>query len=150
MTTPVTVRPVQPADRPQWDDLFQAYASFYKVTQTPQMRNRVWSWLHDPIRQAKGIVALADDGMLIGLAHYRHLDQPLTATIGGFLDDLFVTPAARGSGAAQALIQQLCEIGKVQGWADISWITAEDNYRGRAVYDRLASKTRWVTYEIPL
>ena len=32
----------------------------------------------------------------------------------------------------------------------IRWITAEDNYRGRAVYDRVAVKTKWLTYEIKL
>ena len=30
------------------------------------------------------------------------------------------------------------------------WITAEDNYRARAVYNRLAQRTSWVTYQIDL
>jgi hypothetical protein len=32
----------------------------------------------------------------------------------------------------------------------IRWITADDNYRGRTVYDRVADKTKWLTYEIKL
>ena len=35
-----------------------------------------------------------------------------------------------------------------KGWTIVSWITEEDNYRGRAVYDRTAKKTNWVTYEL--
>jgi hypothetical protein len=30
----------------------------------------------------------------------------------------------------------------------IRWITAEDNYRARGVYDRVAVRTPWVTYDI--
>jgi hypothetical protein len=32
----------------------------------------------------------------------------------------------------------------------VRWITAEDNYRGRGVYDKLATRTPWVTYDIKL
>ena len=30
----------------------------------------------------------------------------------------------------------------------VRWITADDNYRGRAVYDRVATRTMWITYDI--
>jgi hypothetical protein len=30
----------------------------------------------------------------------------------------------------------------------IRWITAENNYRARGVYDRLATRTNWVTYDL--
>jgi hypothetical protein len=32
----------------------------------------------------------------------------------------------------------------------IRWITADDNYRARAVYDRLGERTKWLTYDIKL
>ena len=65
--------------------------------------------------------------------------RPLSASTGGFLDDLFVDPTARGSGAADALIAALADEGRKQGWTVIRWITAEDNYRARALYEgRLA------------
>jgi hypothetical protein len=32
----------------------------------------------------------------------------------------------------------------------IRWITADDNYRARAVYDRVATRTKWVTYDLKL
>jgi hypothetical protein len=35
-------------------------------------------------------------------------------------------------------------------WSVVRWITAEDNYRARAVYDRLAERTKWITYDIKL
>ena len=31
-----------------------------------------------------------------------------------------------------------------------AWITADNNYRGRAVYDKLATRTDWLTYEMKI
>lgn len=45
----------------------------------------------------------------------------------------FVEPAARGSGAAQALLGALRGEARLRGWSVVRWITAEDNYRARAM-----------------
>jgi GNAT superfamily N-acetyltransferase len=136
--------------RAAWDRLYQGYAEFYHVEQTPEMRDRVWSWIHDPDHGTKGFIALDENGAPIGLTHYRPFARPLMASEGGFLDDLFVDPASRGSGAAQALIDAVVAEGRKRGWTVIRWITAEDNYRARSAYDRLAVKTKWTTYDIKL
>ena len=146
----VTTRPLRAGDRAGWDVLYQGYAAFYKVTQTAQMRETVWSWLLDPGHQSEGIVAGDAAGRLIGLTHFRPFARPLSASIGGFLDDLFVTPDARGGAAADALIAAVAAEGRTRGWSVIRWITAEDNYRARGVYDRLGEQTKWLTYDIRL
>ena len=74
----------------------------------------------------------------------------MAAATGGFLDDLFVDPAHRGSGAARALIDAVAAEGRQRGWTVIRWITAEDNYRARGLYDQMADRTKWVTYDIKL
>lgn len=150
MGTGITILPIAPEHRVAWEDLYAAYAAFYRVEQTASMRATVWGWLLDPAHEVEGLVAMDPGGEAIGLAHVRPFARPLAASVGGFLDDLFVAPAARGSGAAQALIGGVAERGRQRGWSVLRWITAEDNYRGRAVYDRLAEKTRWLTYEIKL
>lgn len=150
MNDTVTVRPVQSGDREGWGRLYAGYAAFYMVTQTEEMRDRVWSWLLTGENGMHGLVAEDGQGRLIGLAHFRPFARPLSATIGGFLDDLFVDPDARGSGAADLLLERLKAEGQKRGWSVIRWITAEDNYRARRLYDRLAEKTRWVTYDIKL
>lgn len=142
------IRPAESKDRSAWDTLYQGYAQHYKVAQTSEMRDRVWSWIHDPAAETEALVAQASDNTLIGLAHFRPFARPLAASVGGFLDDLFVTPEERGSGAADALIDGVKGIALERGWSVVRWITAEDNYRGRGVYDRVATKTKWVTYDI--
>jgi GNAT superfamily N-acetyltransferase len=146
----VSVRPLRDEDRPDWERLYESYAAFYKVTQTPEMRQTVWSWIMNPSKEVEGIAATDDDGTLVGIAHFRPFARPLSATLGGFLDDLFVDPRSRGLGVADALLSRLKEEGLRRGWSVIRWITAEDNYRARAVYDRLADRTKWVTYDITL
>jgi GNAT superfamily N-acetyltransferase len=145
----VTIRPVSPDDQSAWETLYKGYADFYGVPQTDEMRARVWGWLHDTGIEVNGFVA-EQDGTLIGLTHYRPFYSPLSANVKGFLDDLFVDPAARGSGAAQGLIEAVSDVGRARGWGVIRWITADDNYRARSLYDRVATRTQWITYDISL
>ncbi|WP_369796048.1 N-acetyltransferase family protein [Puniceibacterium sp. IMCC21224] len=142
------IRPVLPEDRAQWDALYRGYAGFYRVEQTEGMRDTVWSWLHDDSKETCGLVAQGAGGRLVGLTQYRPFARPLAATTGCFLDDLFVAPEARGQGVAEALIDGVRAVAADNGWSVVRWITAENNYRGRAVYDRVATRTPWVTYDI--
>ena len=146
----VTVRAVEAGDHADWARLYAAYAEFYNVAQTGAMRATVWGWIHDPACEVEGLVATGEAGRVIGIAHFRPFRRPLAASVGGFVDDLFVDPDARGSGAAQALIAGVEAVGRARGWSVIRWITAADNARARAVYDRLAVATPWVTYDIKL
>jgi len=143
------IRPISHDDRPAWEQLYSGYAAFYNVTQTAEMRARVWSWLIDPAHEVNGLVAQTDQG-LIGLAHYRPFARPLSASTGGFLDDLFVAPDARGTGAGRALIAALADISREKGWTVLRWITADSNQTARALYDQVAVQTPWVTYDIKL
>lgn len=146
----LTIRSPTQNDRDAWDDLYQGYAGFYKVAQTSGMRDTVWSWLMDDATAVHGLVAADTTGALLGLAHFRPFARPLSASFGGFMDDLFVVPAGRGLGVADALIQAVRDHGAAKGWTVLRWITAEDNYRARAAYDRVADKTKWATYDIKL
>ena len=145
---PARVVPLSQEHRDDWEKLYAGYAAFYRVAQTPEMRATVWGWLNDPSHEVEGLVALDASGRPIGIAHYRAFARPLAATTGGFLDDLFVAPDARGAGVAQALIDAIVETGRARGWTVIRWITAEDNYRARSAYDRISDRTQWITYEI--
>jgi GNAT superfamily N-acetyltransferase len=144
----LTIRPVQASDQPAWASLYAGYAGFYKVAQDDEMRTRVFGWLMDPDHECSGLVAVDAQDALIGLTHYRPFSSPLRAAVNCFLDDLFVDPNARGSGAADALINGVADVARSHGWATVRWITADDNYRGRGVYDKLATRTMWVTYDL--
>ncbi len=147
---PISIRSVMAEDRADWDRLYAGYAEFYGVEQTALMRETVWDWLMDRDHGTTGLVAVNDAGRRLGIAHYRAFTRPLSATVGGFLDDLFVDPTARGQGVAEALIAAIRAQGVAKGWSVIRWITAEDNAPARRVYDRIAPQTQWVTYDLKL
>jgi ribosomal protein S18 acetylase RimI-like enzyme len=136
--------------RQDWERLYAGYAAFYKVEQTPEMREAVWRWIFDGSNALEALVAEDDAGRAVGLAHFRSMVRPLRAAIAGFLDDLFVEPALRGSGVVDALMTAMADIGRSRGWATIRWLTAEDNYRARSFYDRIAARTVFLTYEMKL
>ena len=94
----VTVRNVKAGDHDAWARLYAGYADFYKVTQTAAMRATVWEWLHDPTHEVEGLVAADENGRIIGIAHFRPYMRPLSASVGGFLDDLFVDPQLQATG----------------------------------------------------
>ena len=142
------VRPATPADSAQWRTLYRAYADFYGVAQSDAMAERVWSWIHDPDHEVSCLVVEDAAGRLVGSAHYRPFARPLSATVGCFLDDLFVDPSYRGGGAADLLLHELAALAARNGWSVVRWITADDNYRGRGKYDRYATRTTWVTYDM--
>jgi GNAT superfamily N-acetyltransferase len=147
--TGLRVRDVRADDFDQWRVLYRGYAEFYRVQQSDAMAESTWSWLHDPTHELRGLVVEDGEGRLAGLAHYRPFARPLSATVGCYLDDLFVDPARRGGGAADLLLRELARLAGENGWSVVRWITADDNYRGRGKYDQHAERTMWITYDMP-
>jgi ribosomal protein S18 acetylase RimI-like enzyme len=144
-----TTRPILPSDRSAWSQLYRGYSEFYGVELAPDQLDRVWSWIFDSQKiHCFVVVDASGEGPAIGFAHLRPVVNALRGRIDGYLDDLFVEPAQRGTGAVQALFEAIDAYAAEQGWHEVSWITAEDNHRAQGVYDKVASRTSWVTYEM--
>jgi GNAT superfamily N-acetyltransferase len=144
----VTIDRLKDSDKADWRRLYDGYAAFYNMPMTDETAERVWGWLHDPEHVQEALVARDVTGRVIGLAHFRAMPSPLRGAYAGFLDDLFVDPEVRGSGAADKLLEALNAIAAERGWPVIRWITADNNYRARGVYDRKATRSMWITYEM--
>ena len=143
-----TVRPLEARDRSAWQVLYAGYGDFYETPLTDEKADRVWGWLMDPGYEAFGLVAVDENDAPVALAHYRHFARLLADGTGIYLDDLFTAPDSRGSGAGSALIAQLEQIARQRGAGIVRWITANDNLVGQKLYDRLATRTQWVTYDL--
>jgi GNAT superfamily N-acetyltransferase len=143
----VQVRPVAPTDHDEWAVLFAAYRDFYKLEPDTAVIDRVWSWIMDDAHSVGALVA-EEDGRLLGIAHHREFARPSAGSTGVYLDDLYTAPTARGRGVGRALIEHLCDRAVAQGHSTVRWITSETNATARILYDRIATQTAWVTYEI--
>lgn len=141
---PVVVRPAAEPDRARWAELYRGYATFYEVP-APDL-DHLWRRITES-REIECFVAELD-GDVVGLAHVRAFVRPLEGDWGGFLDDLYVDPDRRGSGAGEALLEHLRTLARQRGWGVVTWITGADNAVARRLYDRLAEPQPWVTYDL--
>ena len=146
-------RPAEVADFEAWEELFAGYCEFYERPSSPEHRRRVWSWIEAGTIHC--LLAVPGDtaeggGVAVGLAHVRPAPSPLRGASVGFLDDLFIVPAARGIGAFECLMAAVRDLAATEGWPQVRWITAADNARAQAAYDRVATKTDWVTYQLDI
>jgi GNAT superfamily N-acetyltransferase len=138
------IRDLAPGDREDWRRLFLAYGVFYETAFDEETLDRVWTLLLTAGSGIDGLVA-TDADRVVGIAHYRSHPDTFTGGRDWYLDDLFVDPQARGAGHATALIEELST--RAAGGGTLRWITADDNLTAQRVYDRLARRTHWVTYE---
>ena len=146
----VEIRPLEPRDAVAWRALFVAYGTFYETTFSDDVLDRVWAQL---VADGSGIDAFVaeDEGGLVGFAHFRSHPDTFSGHRDWYLDDLFVDPTARGGGIATALIGRITEIARATSPGGVlRWITAADNVRAQRVYDRIAARTSWLTYEVRL
>ncbi|MFC5337971.1 GNAT family N-acetyltransferase [Leucobacter denitrificans] len=149
MTTPdatLKVRPIALVDEARWKELFRGYREFYRLPESEDVVARVWSWLMDPAHESESIVAESENG-IVAFGNFRRFSRPSTGTVGIWLDDLFTDPNLRGKGAGRAIITRLTEIANAEGRSVVRWITADDNHQAQALYDQIATRTHWVTYD---
>jgi ribosomal protein S18 acetylase RimI-like enzyme len=147
------VRPVRDDEFDAWTRLFRGYAEFYEVPTTDEHQLQIWQWIHADHRVEALVAVRVDEagneiGAPEGLAHLREWVRPLRGAVCGYLDDLYVDPEVRGSGAVDALFDEMRRIAAVRGWQIVRWTTADDNYRARNFYDKVAKRTSWITYDM--
>jgi len=141
------IRPIEAGDHEEWRALFTAYGVFYETEFSPAVLDGVWGWLMDDSHEVSALVAEAEDSKLVGFAHLRRLNDTFTAGPGWSLDDLYVAPESRGQGVARSLIAGCDAAAHAAGGGTLRWITASDNTTAQRLYDTVATRTSWVTYE---
>ncbi len=152
----VIVAPLKPEDRPAWEDLARGYKAFYQTPTTDGQYEAAWRQLRDKGSGFRALGAYLDDtagagpaSALVGITHY--LFHPLMWYGDAcYLQDLFVAEAARGQGAARALIERVAEIARSQGATRLYWNTQGDNARARRLYDKVARFNGFIRYDYSL
>ena len=130
-----------------WIELYHKYAEYYQVDIPKDNFDLTWKWLTSENYPFWGILADVDS-KIVGFAHFRSLPSPLDSCEVGFLDDLFVLQEYRGKKIGYSLIEKVHQIGKSKNWPYINWITKDDNYTARTLYDKISTKTDWNFYEL--
>jgi len=145
MAGETVVRPVQPGDRDAWEALWQGYLTFYKAGLASEVTNATWRRFFDPLEGLHAVVA-ERDGHVIGIAHYLLHRSTWALVCYCYLEDLFVEPTVRGSGAGRALIAAVEAAARDAGASRLYWTTHETNQTAQKLYDRVAERAGFVQY----
>jgi GNAT superfamily N-acetyltransferase len=151
MSQNVTVATEQ--DLPELLELVRAYLDFYEVDPSDEsMLALSRSLIADPELEGVQFIARAGDGTAIGFASLFWTWATTRGGRLGVMNDLYVAPQARGSGAAEALIEACRARCEQRGAVALEWQTAIDNHRAQALYDRVGGERsdRWLDYTLPI
>jgi GNAT superfamily N-acetyltransferase len=143
---PITIRPLQTSDQPDWRRLWAGYLAFYGASLPEEVFATTFArLLGDDPQDFSGLLALVD-GQAVGLTHYLFHRSCWKVENICYLQDLYVDPAARGTGLGRALIEAVYARADAAGAPQVYWLTQEFNAPARQLYDRLAKVGPFIRY----
>lgn len=147
MTGTTTIRPLRSEDEADWRRLWTGYLEFYETSVPEEVyRSTFARMLSGAQHEFHGLVA-EQDGQVIGLTHYlfhRHCWRIENVV---YLQDLYVDPSARGTGAGRALIEAVYAAADAAGCPTVYWLTQDFNATARRLYERIAKVTPFIKYQ---
>jgi GNAT superfamily N-acetyltransferase len=148
----MSIRPATDADVPALLPLIRGYCDFYEVDPPDEgLDEMAHALVAAP--DAEGLLLCACDsgGAVVGFAACGWKWSSLRGARIVILEDLFVSPEARGRGHADELIEACADRARALGAPVMTWLTAPDNLRAQAVYNRVGGKPEtFVEYELEL
>lgn len=138
------------ADLPELLPLMRGYCDFYEVSPSDeQLLGLSRALIADPERDGVQLLARNDEGQAVGFATIYWSWATTIASRIGVMNDLFVAAGARGTGAAEELVQACVEECRKHGAVELTWQTAPDNERAQRLYDRIGGqRSQWVDYSL--
>jgi GNAT superfamily N-acetyltransferase len=136
----ISIRPAAASDVPTIMGFVRELAEFEKA---PDEVTSNESIMHEALfgaRPAAEALIAERDGVPVGMAVFYHNFSTWTGVRGIWLDDLYVTPQARGSGAGKALLKHLARIAVDRGCARFEWWVLDWNAPAIAFYESIGAK----------
>ena len=90
------------------------------------------------------------DGRAIGFAVYFYNYSTWLGRNGIYLEDLYITPSSRGSGAGKKLLKYLAKKAVDEGCGRLEWIVLDWNTPAIEFYESFGAKAQneWVDYRL--
>ena len=132
--TKVTTRQAESRDLDAIASLFDAYRQFYEMPADLSLARR---YLDERFQRRESVIFVAEDadGDIVGFTQLYPAFCSVLADRTFVLYDLFVTPAARGTGAGRALMETAEAYARAQGAARLQLQTAKTNTIGQSLYE---------------
>jgi GNAT superfamily N-acetyltransferase len=128
----VSVRPIRPDDVPAVVGLVRELADYEKSLHEVRLTEEQLSGvLFDDSPALFGHVAVAEDGVIpgevVGMALWFLNFSTWRGTHGIYLEDLYVSPAHRGTGLGRALLRTLAAVCVERGFSRLEWSVLDWN-----------------------
>ena len=132
--TQAKTRPAEARDLDAVAELFDAYRQFYEMPADPVLARR---YLDERFHRKESVILVAeyDEGDIVGFTQLYPTFCSVLANRTFVLYDLFVTPAARGTGAGRALMEAAESYARSNGAARLMLQTARTNTVGQSLYE---------------
>lgn len=143
----VTIRPLLPSDEAAWRGLWKAYLAFYETSVAEDVYATTFQRLTDPANHAQFAFVAMIDERAVGLVHVIRHPHNWRIEEVCYLQDLYVAPEARGTGAGRALIEAVYAAADANGTPFVYWLTQDFNTTARQLYDRIAKVTPFIRYQ---
>ncbi|MFZ5794128.1 MAG: GNAT family N-acetyltransferase [Sphingomonas sp.] len=144
------IRPATPADVPLILHLVRELAEFErepdKVVATEPLLQDALFGAHPA---AEAVIAELD-GKPVGMALFFHNFSTWTGWRGLYLEDLYVTPEARGAGVGKALLKHLAALAVARGCTRFEWSVLDWNEKAIAFYRSMGAlpMEEWTVYRV--
>jgi GNAT superfamily N-acetyltransferase len=133
------IRPARPQDVPTIHRLIRELADYeHELAQARATPGDLSAALFGPEPAVFAHVA-EHEGSVVGFALWFRNYSTWTGQHGIYLEDLYVTPAVRGSGLGRALLAELARICVQRGYARLDWVVLDWNAPALAFYARLGA-----------
>jgi GNAT superfamily N-acetyltransferase len=143
-----TIRHLEKGDWAQWQTLWIGYLDFYRSELPEETTRDSFERLTGGADGMFGLIAMSEHNEGIGLAHCIVHPTTWSRQPYCYLEDLFVSPAARGSDLGRDLLKEAKRASIELGAERLYWHTQEYNGRARSLYDQVARLTSFIVYEM--
>lgn len=121
----IAIREPRDSDFFPWLSLYEAYAAARGADLTEQKALLLWTWLSDPAHVESALIAVDDEGSVLGLAHFHTFPRPLEGDSGVFIDALYLGAEVSDQSVGQRLLDGVRSYAAGHGAGVVRWTKAE-------------------------
>lgn len=148
--TAIEITPASPADAPLLLAMIKELAEYEKLAHEV---SATAAGLHQSLfgeRNSAAAIVARVNGKPVGFALYFHNFSTFLGKHGLYLEDLFVTPAHRGSGVGKSLLAYLAKLAISRDCGRFEWQVLDWNEPAREFYESFGAEANpaWVNYRI--
>jgi GNAT superfamily N-acetyltransferase len=136
----LSIRPATPADLPLIAQFIRDLADYEKLAHEVRFDEAVMGEKLFGTRPYAEVIIGEIDGAPQGFALFFHNFSTFEGKPGVYLEDLFVRPAARGSGLGKALLSRLAAIAVERDCARLEWSVLDWNEPAIGFYKKLGAR----------